>query len=293
MAACTSHDLLNRYVFRHFRAFRCRSVPCCRSRYDVLAFAPPGNSPNTPPCSARTTRWPSRVLCTVAYVIPSGGTTRGPAGRPGWPVRGGVASRPNSPRSASAYGAYSSLVTNSGTRPPSRLLTSSTSSSTFSAVRLPTTTLNTRRVSASRATWSHWSPRNRSAAAPSQRFSFLPTKDHFSSSCTLVVWGGKGHEFVVEPAGVRAGQQAVAGGGVLVDAHQPPGLADAAAFLEVLQECQGLLGRQAAVEQRGAFAFGEAGLAGAAAEQAALVAAVAGGNGQVAGPALAVVGAGG
>src|SRR5262249_38027056 len=192
------------------------------------------------------------------------------------------------------YGAYSSLVTSSGARPPSRSRRSSSSSSTFSGMRRPTTTLSTSRASASRATWSHWSPRKRSpSSSGSQCFSFLPTKDHFSSSCTLAVRGGKGHELVVEPAGVVAGQQGVAGGRVLVDAHQPPRLADAAALLRVLQQRQGLLRRQSAVEQGRPLALGEAGLAGAAAEQAALVGAVAAGDGEVAGAAPAAVGAGG
>src|SRR5262249_24560035 len=152
---------------------------------------------------------------------------------------------------------------------PNRFRTSSTSSSTFSVVRRPTTTLNTRRVAASRATWSHWSPRNRSAAAaPSQCFSFLPTKAHFSSSWTLVVEGGKAHQLVVEPAGVVAGEQAEAADGVLADAGQAGGLADAAAVCEVGEDGQELVARQAGAEQGRALALGEAGLAGGAVEEA-------------------------
>jgi hypothetical protein len=119
----------------------------------------------------------------------------------------------------------------------------------------------------------------------------LPTNDHFSSSWTLVVEGGKLHELVVESAGVAAGGRRVGGDGVLADADQPAGLAHAAALGQVRQHGGRLLGRQAGVEQRRALALGEAGLAGAAAQQAPAVRAVAGRHRQVAGAALAVVGA--
>src|SRR5262249_58850474 len=66
-----------------------------------------------------------------------------------------------------------------------------------------------------------------------------------------------------------------------------------AAVLRVREKRQGLLRRQSAVEQGRPLALGEAGLAGAAAEQAALVGAVAAGDGEVAGAAPAAVGAGG
>jgi hypothetical protein len=95
----------------------------------------------------------------------------------------------------------------------------------------------------------------------------------------------------VEPAGVPAGEPGIAGDGVLADAGQPTGLADAAAVGQVGEDGGGRLRRQAGVEQRGALALGEAGLAGAAAEQAAPLGAVAHGYGEVAVPALAVVGA--
>jgi hypothetical protein len=95
----------------------------------------------------------------------------------------------------------------------------------------------------------------------------------------------------VEPAGVPAGEQGVAGDGVLADAGQPAGLAHAAAVGQVGEDGGGRRRRQAGVEQRGALALGEAGLAGAAAEQTAVVEAVAHGHGEVAVPALAVVGA--
>jgi hypothetical protein len=97
------------------------------------------------------------------------------AGQPGLPVRGGVTSWPNAFSIASRYGAYSSEVTSSGALPPSRRLTFSTRCSAFSPRRLPTSTLSTRRLSGSKATWSYWSPWNRSpgSASQSQFFSFL------------------------------------------------------------------------------------------------------------------------
>jgi hypothetical protein len=100
----------------------------------------------------------------------------------------------------------------------------------------------------------------------------LVTKDHFSSSWTSWVWGGKSHEFVVGLAGVRTGAQGVAGDGVFIDAGQACGLADPTAVLEVLEDGEGLALREAGGEQGGALALGEAPLAGAADEQAALLA---------------------
>ena len=100
--------------------------------------------------------------------------------------------------------------------------------------------------------------------------------------------GGKGHEFVVEPPGVRAGGAGQAADRVLADADQPRRLADAAAVGEVAQDGQELVAGQAAVEQRGALALGEAVLAGAAVEQSVLPGgAVVGADGEVAPPALA------
>src|SRR5207248_1317144 len=97
---------------------------------------------------------------------------------------------------------------------------------------------------------------------------FLATNDHFSSSWTLVVCGGKSHQLVVELLGVTTGPQAVADHRVLIDADQAAGLAGAAAIGQVLKHRQGLLRGQAGVKQRGALALREPGLAGAAAEQA-------------------------
>jgi len=49
--------------------------------------------------------------------------------------------------------------------------------------------------------------------------------------------------------------------GVAMDADEASGLSDAAALVEVLEDGEGLVLGHAAVEQRGALAFGEAGLA--------------------------------
>jgi hypothetical protein len=69
--------------------------------------------------------------------------------------------------------------------------------------------------------------------------------------------------------------------GVAVDADEAPGLSDAVAFSEMIEDGSGLLVGHTAVEQRGAFALGEAGLAGVAIEQAdvvVLAVAIAGGE---------------
>jgi hypothetical protein len=95
----------------------------------------------------------------------------------------------------------------------------------------------------------------------------------------------------VECLGVVAGPQGVADHGVLADADQAAGLADADALLEVGQDGGGLVIGQAAAEQGGALALGEAGLAGAAVQQQAPVPAVAAAGREVAVAALAVVGA--
>jgi hypothetical protein len=76
----------------------------------------------------------------------------------------------------------------------------------------------------------------------------LPTNAHFSSNWTSRVEGGKGHEFVVELLGVVAGAQGVAADGVLIDASQPAGLADADALGEVAEDVEDLVGWQARVE---------------------------------------------
>jgi hypothetical protein len=119
----------------------------------------------------------------------------------------------------------------------------------------------------------------------------LPTKAHFSSNWTSRVRGGNGYQFVVESAGVFAGQQAVTDNGVLVDADQTAGLADAAPLGDVVQDRDDLAVRQSGVEQGRTLAFGEASLAGAAGEQAATLRAVAEADAEVSQTPLAVVGA--
>jgi hypothetical protein len=104
----------------------------------------------------------------------------------------------------------------------------------------------------------------------------------------LVVEGGNADQLVVGGAGVVAGPLAQPHDGVAVDADEPLGLADAAAVAEVLKHGQRLVLRQAAGEQRRAVALGEASLARLAVEQAALLRAVAGADGDVAPAALAV-----
>src|SRR5438309_705198 len=88
------------------------------------------------------------------------------------------------------------------------------------------------------------------------------------------------------------GLAAVAGDGLAIDADEPSGLADAIALGDVMEDRDGLLGRQVGAEERRALALGEAGLAGAAAEHAAgLLGAVAMGDGEISGAPLAVLGA--
>jgi len=91
-----------------------------------------------------------------------------------------------------------------------------------------------------------------------------------------------------------AGEQAETRDRVLADADQAGGLSDPAAVGDVGQGGEELVVREAGVEQGRALALGEAGLAGAAGEQAALrLGAVAHADGKVAVAAAAVVGAGG
>jgi hypothetical protein len=66
--------------------------------------------------------------------------------------------------------------------------------------------------------------------------------------------------------GVLPGGAGQSDDGVAVDADEPPGGADAAALVEVLEDGMGLLlGQMAAIERR-ALALGEAGPAGVAVE---------------------------
>jgi hypothetical protein len=124
-----------------------------------------------------------------------------------------------------------------------------------------------------------------------QRFCFLKTKDHFSSSWASWVEGGKGHEFVVTVPGVAACLEGVANNGVFIDSGQSGSLADATTVLEVLKDIECLVVRESAVEQGGAFAFGEAGLAGAAGKHSPLVLAITEADTKIALATQAVVGA--
>ena len=65
---------------------------------------------------------------------------------------------------------------------------------------------------------------------------------------------------------VLASQQTIADDGVLVHADQTAGLAYAAALGNVGEDRDDLVLRQAGVEEGGAFALGETGLAGLAIE---------------------------
>src|SRR5207248_11631769 len=95
-------------------------------------------------------------------------------------------------------------------RPPNPPRTPPSSTSARSAVRGPTRTSSTKRLSGSSATWSQQSPHMSSAGSSgSQFFSFLPTKDHFLSTCTFAVAGGRGDQLVVELSGVGAGPEGV------------------------------------------------------------------------------------
>jgi hypothetical protein len=96
----------------------------------------------------------------------------------------------------------------------------------------------------------------------------LATNDHFSSSWTSRVSGGKGHELVVGVPGVLPGLAGQPHHGIAVDADQAFGLADPVALDQVLEDRDGFLRGQAGVEQRGALAVGEAGVARPAMEQA-------------------------
>src|SRR3954464_12006015 len=109
-------------------------------------------------------------------------------------------------------------------RPSVRRLKSSTTATTLSAVRSPGTTLTTNRLSASIATWSQVSPlRSSAGSSGSQFFSFLATKDHFSSNWTSRVRGGKPDQLVVEVAGVLAGELAQAADGAPAHLAEPAG----------------------------------------------------------------------
>ncbi|HJZ56878.1 MAG TPA: hypothetical protein VKE74_18055 [Gemmataceae bacterium] len=71
--------------------------------------------------------------------------------------------------------------------------------------------------------------------------------------------------------GVLTGGTGEPDDGVAVDADEPPGGADAAPLVEVLEDGQGLLLGEVAAVQRGALPLGEAGPAGVAVELAELL----------------------
>jgi hypothetical protein len=99
----------------------------------------------------------------------------------------------------------------------------------------------------------------------------LATNDHISSSSISRVSGGKSHEFVVVGSGVAAFEASQSHDGVAVDSDEAFGLADPIAFDQVLQNGDGLLLRQARVEEGRALSFGEACLAGLAVEESDLL----------------------
>jgi hypothetical protein len=134
--------------------------------------------------------------------------------------------------------------------------------------------------------------RRSAGSAGSQFFSFLATKDHFSSNWTSRVFGGKSHEFLVQIAGVIAGDPAQATDGASIHLAEPAGLADAAPLGDVLQDRFDLLRGQPSVEQGRPLPLREAGLAGPTAEHTPLLArAVSAGHGEISGPPLAMFGA--
>jgi hypothetical protein len=105
------------------------------------------------------------------------------------------------------------------------------------------------------------------------------------------VRGGKSHALVVELLGLLAGDQSQPDYRVFVDTHQAAGLADAAAFLQMLEDREGFVLGELAVVQGRTLTFGEAFLAGAAGEDTAfLVGAIAEANPKIVQAAAAVVG---
>jgi hypothetical protein len=109
---------------------------------------------------------------------------------------------------------------------------------------------------------------------------------------TLRVLGGKAHQLVVEQVGVFASFEGIANDGAFIDAGEAAGGADSAAFFEVVEDLAHFVVGEMGVQEWGAFAFGEALLAGAASAATSLfVGAVAEGDAEVAVAAAAVIGA--
>jgi hypothetical protein len=126
----------------------------------------------------------------------------------------------------------------------------------------------------------------------SQFFSFLATKDHFSSNWTSRVRGGERDQLVVEVAGVLAGDPTQTADGAAVHLAESAGLADAAPLGDVFQDRLDLLRRQSGIEERRPLAFGEASLASVASEHTpGLFGPIATGDGQISGSPLAMLGA--
>jgi hypothetical protein len=78
--------------------------------------------------------------------------------------------------------------------------------------------------------------RSSAGSVSSQFFSFLATKDHFSSNYASRVRGGNRDQLVVEVAGVLAGDPAQAADGAAIHLAEPTALSDAAPLGDVLQD---------------------------------------------------------
>src|SRR5262249_38175522 len=140
-------------------------------------------------------------------------------------------------------------------------------SSAFSAVRLPGMTATTRRCSGSSATWSRQSPLRASAGSSGSQCFSSATKAHSSSNWASRVLGGNGDQLVVQGPRVGPGLPPVGGPRFAMPADESAGLAQADPFGEVVHPRDGRLIGQVRAEERRPLALGEAGLAGAAAEQ--------------------------
>jgi hypothetical protein len=126
-------------------------------------------------------------------------------------------------------------------------------------------------------------------ASYAQFFSFLATKDHFSSNWASRVRGGIRNQLIMEVVRVIAGDPAEAADGAAIDLAEPAGLSDAAPLGDVLQNRFDLLWWQSGVEEWSPFALREASLASSAAEHASgLLRAIATGHREISGSAIAV-----
>jgi hypothetical protein len=131
--------------------------------------------------------------------------------------------------------------------------------------------------------------RSSAGSVSSQCFSFLATKDHFSSNWASRVRGGESDQLVVEVAGMLASDPTEAADGASIDLAEPAGLSDAAPLGDMLHYRLGPLRRQSRVEERRPLALGGSGLASPAAEHASgLLRAIAAGHRQISGRTLAM-----